>query len=124
MRARIFAPKSYWRATEEEREAVCNGCGTKGIGSVIPEYLWGVCVTQACQIHDWMYHLGDTIEDKRAADRVFLNNMLRLIKRADKFFLVQRLQRRSAFGFYLAVRDFGGPAYWAGKNSDDEFRAV
>ena len=62
-----------------------------------------------------MYHVGQTVDDKQEADRVFLNNMLRLIEDASGW--LKCLRRRRALKYYEAVVVFGGPAYWAGKNA-------
>lgn len=119
---KLFAPSAYWTLSTAARLSICNGCGTKGIGKVVPEHIWGVCITTACYIHDFMYHIGETIADKEEADRTFLNNMIRLIENESKFFLAKRIRLRCAYGFYAAVRDFGGPAFWNAKNSPDEFK--
>lgn len=114
----LFAPRSYIKATDKEKRAVCNGCGTSGWkGELVPETVWGLSITAACNIHDWMYHTGESICDKDEADRAFLNNMLRVIDNAGGNWLIKKLRRRRARTYYIAVRDFGGPAFWAGKNA-------
>lgn len=65
-----------------------------------------------------MYHVGQTVADKEEADRVFLNNLLRLIEAGSGW--LKMLRRRRALDYYQAVVAFGGPAYWAGKNSPTE----
>jgi hypothetical protein len=118
----LFAPAEYW--TAKDKDTVCNGCGTKGlVGYVIPDTLYGLSITAACDIHDFMYDRGLTLADKEEADRVFLNNILRLIETKPGKFL-QFLRCRRAMIYYSAVRDFGGPAFWAGKNKAGEMMAV
>ena len=51
-----------------------------------------------------MYHNGKTIEDKKEADRVFLNNMLRLVDGKTKWRFVRRLRRRRARIYFEAVK--------------------
>ena len=65
-----------------------------------------------------MYYVGETIEDKAEADRVFLNNMLRLVEADNTWFgrVLKMLRRRRALEYYEGVTAFGGPAYWEGKN--------
>jgi hypothetical protein len=117
----LFAPAEYWALDPQQRADVCNGCGTKGLcGYVIPDTIWGLCITPACNIHDYMYEAGWYIEDKEEADRVFLNNMLRIIDAETRFDWLKRLRSRRARVYYEAVRLFGGPAFWAGKNKEDE----
>ena len=113
MKPELYTPESYKNASSYEKDRVCNGCGPKGIGSVvIPNSIWGVNITQACNVHDWMYDRGCTIQDKEQADRVFLNNMIRLIGHSS-FRWLTRLRQMSARNYYRAVRDFGGPYFWA-----------
>lgn len=110
------APLNYWLASQDSRAQVCNGCGTKGFGSwICPDTLYGLNITKACDIHDWMYQYGNTIDDKRQADRVFLNNMLRLIEQNTTTWdlILAPLRRRRALKYYEAVKYFGGPSFWA-----------
>lgn len=115
---KLWCPESYKQATAEERDRKCNGCGTKGLGGIlVPNSLYGLDVTEACDIHDWMYAEGKSEADKNTADRVFRNNMLRIISaRPRGRGIVFFLRRRRAVKYYKAVKHFGGPAFWsAGK---------
>lgn len=113
----LYAPERYWRLTEEIRAEITNGCGTRGlIGLLVPDTIWGLSIKAACNIHDWMYAVGETIEDKKEADRVFLNNMLRLIDNGWWWLKKPRIIR--ARTYYNAVKICGGPAFWSGKNKN------
>ena len=117
----LFAPESYWKLTAQQKKDACNGCGTKGIvGHIIPDSLYGLSIKEACNIHDWMYRTGATVADKDEADRVFLNNMLRLVDDGSDNWFTRWVRSRAAVKYYYAVRDCGGPAFWQGKNSFDE----
>ncbi len=119
----LYTPESYRVATQAERNKVCNGCGAKGLGGwFVPNTLWGLSVKPACDRHDWMWEEGKTIADKEKADRVFLNNMVRIIENADHFGagILRPLRRQRAMKYYSAVKDFGGPAFWKNKNSAKE----
>lgn len=117
MVAQLYAPPDYIAATPEVIRAVVNGCGPAGWKhSLVPATLWGLNVTTACNIHDWMYTTGSTITDKDEADRVLLNNLLRIVDAAGGWWPLQQLRRHRARMYYEAVRLFGGPAFWAGKN--------
>ena len=119
---RLFAPKSYWISTDAERHAIVSGCGpgTGWKAMLVPETIYGLSVHEACDIHDWMYHLGLAIQDKDEADRVFLNNMIRIIDSRTSWRWLRVLRLRRAKAYYLAVCTFGGPAFWAGKNDPEE----
>lgn len=117
MKACLFAPENYVWATPEIRAMVANGCGPGGWKiDLIPDTIWGLSITEACNIHDWMYTTGETLADKEEADRVFLNNILRLIDAADSIWLLRKLRRIRAREYFEAVSHFGGPAFWDGKN--------
>lgn len=119
---RLFAPPQYWNMGEPERAKRCNGCGTKGWkGEFIPDTMYGLSVKEACNIHDVMYIFGRTDKAKVEADRVFLINMNRLINDGSKFFLLRMLRRSRARKYYLAVKYFGGPAFWSGKNEVNNY---
>ena len=67
-----------------------------------------------------MYTTGHTIEDKDAADRVFLNNMLRIIRAHTKSRWLRYLRAKRAKIYYHAVCLFGGPYFWDDKNRHEE----
>jgi hypothetical protein len=112
----LYAPPTYHMMGQELKDAL-NGCGTGGWKCyLVPDTLLGLCITPACNIHDFMYITGETIEHKEEADRVFLNNMLRLIEDCNSLWFISRMRRNRAWVYYQAVHKFGGPAFWADKN--------
>ena len=121
----LYAPPGYIEATTEVRRLAVNGCGPGGWKiDVIPDTLWGLDITEACNIHDWMYTAGSTIDDKDEADRVFLNNMIRIVNAGTHCWPLLPLRRRAARIYYEFVSHFGGPAFWSGKNSVDTMHTV
>jgi hypothetical protein len=112
----IFAPTGYSNLLPEQKGAICNGMGAADslLSSFIPNTMYGLDVEEAGNIHDYMYHVGKTIEDKLIADRVFLNNMLRIINECGGW--LGPLRRRRAMKYYEAVHYFGGPAFWSDKS--------
>ena len=121
----LFAPPDFWRLSAIAKKKICNGCGTKGLcGYLIPDTIWGLKITIVCDIHDFMYDVGKTLKDKEEADRVFLNNLLRLIDAETSLAVLKWLRRRRAKTYYDAVCLLGGPAFWAGKNKGEELGAV
>lgn len=114
---KLYAPTEYTKKTAEEIEKLTNGCGTR-LDFVPDKLFFIVNIKPACQIHDFCYLIGETFEDKAQADRIFLNNILRIIKAKVRFFKFP-FQFLAAV-YYLAVVLFGGPAFWAGKNKDFE----
>ena len=118
---KLFAPKEYWSMPKKTIDKITGGCGPSGTGDmIVPDTIYGLSVKSACRIHDFMYYFGENLEDKDRADRVFLNNMIRLIKNGSKFFILRKLRLLRALTYYRAVKYFGGAAFWAGKNPTDE----
>lgn len=114
---KLFAPETYWSATPEERKTICNGCGTAGWkGKLVPDTMWGLDISKACNIHDWMYHYGKTEAERCEADRVFLNNLIRIINTEGGW--LASLRRYRATTYYNSVHNYGGPAFWDNKNPD------
>lgn len=112
----VFAPASFKTTPIGELGKVCNGCGSASAKiDFVPDKIYGTYIGEACHIHDWMYHVGRTIEDKDEADRTFLNNILRLLKKRTKWYKPMFLMRIRAKGYYNGVKLFGGPAFWDGK---------
>lgn len=115
---KLYAPKEYQDATPDQRNAVSNGCGSKGLGGwFVPDTLWGLSITESCDIHDWMYAYGKTEEAKSRADKKFLDNMYIIIADTDGFMskVLHFPRRRRALKYYYAVALWGKKAFWAGK---------
>lgn len=113
----IYAPAGFLSNPIEHVDACVNGCGSaQAKFDFIPDSIWGVYVGEACAVHDYMYHVGRSDEDKKEADRVFLNNLLRLLTKRKPWYIPDYLVKSRARKYYLAVKYFGGPAFWAGKN--------
>ncbi len=122
---KLYAPKSYWEASEDELKKITNGCGTDGWkGALVPETLWGLSVSTACNIHDWMYQKGQSFESKEEADRVFLNNMVRTVNYNTNNCILKKLRRHRAKVYFEVVSLFGGDAFWNGKNPVDTFKDI
>lgn len=118
----LYAPPSYWSLTDGERSCY-NGCGTSGWkGAVVPETMWGLNVTRACNIHDHMYKFGQTEEDRAEADRVFLNNLLRIINAKGGWLAWPRRYR--AMTYYNFVNKYGSVHFWDGKNKPENMAKV
>ncbi len=107
---------SYLEACSELRDAVCNGCGSANAKfDLVPNTVYGVSIAEACNIHDWDYYIGKTNEDKELADRRMRNNGVRIVDGQSANTLSRWLRRKRVLSYYLAVKHFGGPAFWKGK---------
>jgi len=115
LRDGITAPVSYWSASRAKVERNCNGCGTGGwLGALVPSTFYLLDMSEACDVHDWMYGEGRSDADKMIADLMFLENLIALIQQARKRRagwdwtgapkVLQLLRERRAFSYYQAVR--------------------
>ena len=94
-----------------------NGCGSGWNALLVPDSIFGFDFTIPCAIHDEMYAVGKTLEDKNEADRVFFNNMMRVVE--SKSWWKQSLGKWLATKYYNTVVDYGAIAYWKGKNNPE-----
>ena len=118
----LYAPADYWCLSDAARAEICDGCGPNFLAEFIPDKLLGLDISDACDIHDYMYAVGRSEEDRHIADRVFLNNMLRIINHDSKEVL-KPARRVMALTYYYIVRSFGAPWFWRGKNLPEEMNA-
>ena len=112
----LVAPMEYWKIPPEDMHLHVSGrCGPgKGLGDkLVPETLWGLSVTPACEIHDFMYSFGEkTAEYKDIADKVFLSNMLTIIDKKTRYKALKYLRKKRAFKYYVAVSTFGDACFY------------
>lgn len=120
----LFAPPAYWEMSEDEKQYFKCGPGRGVLEKLVPETAYGLRLTAACSIHDFMYYYGRTDQDKIDADDVFLNNMIRIIQAKTGSRILMLLRLRRARTYYLAVKIFGGPAFWRGKNKSEEMEQI
>ena len=119
---KLYAPNDYWEASEDTKKEICNGCGAKG-GIKVPNTFYGLCIREACSIHDWMYHTGKTKADKLFADAIFRLNLTILIDTHNEIngnfinSILTPLRHSRAAKYYFAVVQWGEKAYWVNKNS-------
>ncbi len=104
----MLAPEGYWNLSEAEQYEISNGCGPAKATSLVPDSILGISLTPACDIHDYTYTNPQSMEKRKLADDLFLENMRRLLNQdlkspALKFFGLAGIQF-----YYLAVRLFGG----------------
>ena len=116
---KLIVPVSYKQASKKLKKKICGGCGPGKWGDYfVPDNLLGLDITEACNIHDWMYHCGETLEDKIKADRIFMKNMVALIVQKSWFdpYKWKRLTKarlKLAAIYYRAVDEFGEDAFLA-----------
>ena len=95
--------------TDSQRALICNGCGPKFGGMMVPEFFCHA----SCDHHDFNYWLGCSIWDRLKADLQFLREMLR-----DASF--NPLKLLISITYFTAVRIFGPPFFHYAKKMRDE----
>ena len=106
----ITYPEGYEELTKEEKDSICNGCGAKGWGGLIPDTIWFLDIKEACDVHDYMYHKGYTLRDKDKADRLFFKNMVALID--DGWPILRHIRKVRATAYYKAVSNWGHRSFF------------
>lgn len=114
---KLYAPNSYWEASEEIRSEVCNGCGAKG-GMKFPSTFYGLSIKDSCNIHDWMWEHGTTLADKLFSDAIFLLNMAIQIINGSNL-ITQPIRLMRATKYFLAVVQVSD-AYWKNKEKNED----
>ena len=116
MNNQLYAPPEYINASANTRMQICNGCGAAGAKfDFVPDNIWGLKISEACNIHDWMYfYAKPNNKDKEKCDRIFLHNLLRLVEIKGGW--LKRPRRQRAWFYFKMVQKFGGTAFWEGKN--------
>lgn len=118
----LIAPSAYWKAPHDVKLLICNGAGPNHAGWLVPDTMYGLCITEAANIHDWMYVWGDDKKDKEEADSTFLLNLIRIINEHTTDcpvlgWVLRWLRHRRALVYYEAVCDFGAVAYVKAKKA-------
>lgn len=108
----LDVPKEFWNYDNATLAMMTNGCGPGKLGDfLVPDTLWGVSIKAACIIHDFMYCIGETELDKTKADKRFKHNMLQIINKKSKIWILKVLRRHRAMLYYDAVAIGGGDAF-------------
>lgn len=89
--------------TQLEKDAICNGCGPKGLAVPIPQFMFRA----SCNHHDFNYWLGCNSLQRKKADLQFLREMM--VDAGDN-----KWYKKWALTYYHAVR-VGGMCcfHWA-----------
>lgn len=104
------------------------GCGPGDIGDyLVPDRILGLSVVEACRIHDWYYRFweGTTEVHRAIADRVFKNNMLRIIHDNSRYATVRQARAWIAdHVYYESVHRRGAPAFFSERNANENMRLI
>lgn len=128
MKLELFADPECWEFKKRYPDEFDSfGCGPGGLGDfLVPDTIYGLSVKPCCAIHDWYYRFypGNTEMDRELADRVFKNNMVRLVTAKTKWWWLKRLRLRRVKTYYSMVRFAGATAFFNERNKDKEVQPV
>ena len=97
----------YKDLTKEQKEKICNGCGSKGGFLNPPEFLFHA----SCNHHDFLYWRGGSEEDRKRADEDFYRYMQLDAVNEDNP-IIRSLYELNAWLYYEAVRLFGAKYFY------------
>lgn len=98
----------YSDLTLEQKQSICNGCGSKGGIINPPEFLFHA----SCNHHDFKYWQGCTEEDRLKADKEFYEAMKVDVSNARWF--LKPYYHAWAYIYYKAVQLKGKKAFYYG----------
>ena len=113
-------PDVFHKLSNDAITAIWNGIGAarSKLNELIPKsILWLNIELPSCP-HDIAYQFGQTEADKKRADKAFKKNLYIWIDKHSAFKWLARLRKKIAYGYYVAVRDFGDDAFWENKKVD------
>ena len=115
----FITEKGYESLTQEQKARICNGAGAANDwrSAFIPNTIYGLDCTEVFNIHDYAYHIGKTLDDKKRADFAMLQNLLCLINSSGNI-VTRFLRRMRAMDYYDAVVEFGENPFFVGKERD------
>ncbi len=108
----LYAPSDFWEMSNEEISKISNGCGAAGAAiDYVPDTIYGLNISPACDIHDYGYYRGGTINDKYIDDLFLLINTMEIIKEKTNWKLLKILRLNRALKYFYMVDFYGSDAY-------------
>lgn len=100
----LHAPLDMIRAPMDEILDATNDCGRKGhLDEHVPDSIYGLDISPACRVHDWMYGFATTLEEEQYADAIFAANVITIIQQHTKSRILMWLRLRMAYRYISAV---------------------
>ena len=96
---------SFSDLAPEEKAILCDGCGAKGRGAWVPDFMF----TASCDQHDFYYWRGGTEHDRAVADEAFYAAMKLDVARLAWW--RRPVARFLAWRYFRAVRRGAGSAF-------------
>ncbi len=113
---KLAAPQSFWDADQDFINEFTGGCGPGEVGSIgdrlIPDTIYCLRITLACQIHDWTYAVWNSKEGFELANNLFKNNMQRMVDQTKSSRFLKWLRYKRLYKYYWVVKYFGETSYF------------
>jgi len=91
----------------------CCGAGRGLQEWLVPDTIWGLRISAACQVHDDMFELGDASWDGfHQANGVFIRNIFAIIEAKSSNAFMRAVRRHRALLYLDAVDTMGAKIYW------------
>jgi len=117
---KLYAPSEFWKLTYDEVKNVSNGCGSASAAiDYVPDTIFGLNISASCDIHDFGYYLGGSVEDKYISDLFLLINTLQIIKQHGGWKFMKVLRYSRAIKYFYAVDFYGYDAFNFDSDSED-----
>ena len=118
----LLAFYGYCDLTPFQKDDICNGAGAKNDwrSKYVPNTLYGLDCIEIFNIHDYAYHIGTTVFDKRLADTTMIGNLLAHISIHGGW--LRWFRRRRALKYYEGVFEAGNDAFFTEGKHDNSGR--
>ena len=104
---KLIIPKGF----KGSAASISGSCGSDGaLFDLVPDNFVGVDIKRCCQVHDYLYAIGGTEQDKIKADKMFYTNLFRTVMN-DSSLIARSTNLWLAKVYYKAVRDFGSGSF-------------
>lgn len=105
-------PRFFWPVQPPTEFPSCCGAGEGWKEKLVPDTIFGVCISPVCWIHDRMYEFSKPLlSDFYQANDVFLVNMVRLLRAKSSSSVLRYFRNNRAMTYYEAVEEFGESAF-------------
>ena len=96
----------------------CCGPGNGIAEKIIPETMWGLCISPACYVHDHSWSLAKpTWGGFHAANSMFLHNLMAIVQTRSKSTFLKHLRLYRCVTYFDAVdSDIGADIFWRMKS--------
>lgn len=107
------SPQFFWPDMKIYSEFPTS-CGAGKFGdTLIPDTVWGLCLSPACWVHDLSWTLAkQSWSDFFQTNNMFRKNMLKINEMTSGSFIEKSIRRAAIYRYYISVCSFGAYYFW------------